>query len=195
MKSFMFGSIVALLALSSAVASADNEYHPDISQSLHPSTPVRVGFGADFGVPSGAALGVVVNPKLDWLRLQASLTYNYLTFGGRGSVQLDPMALLPNLPVGVFGDLQGGFFPTVTIPGHSDLPGIGYDYANLYLGLRLGKPNGFHWNFEGGESYMHVNTSNFQGVVGTPVSGLTLGNPTVNGWIPSFVTGFTVVWP
>jgi len=158
--------------------------------------PLRVGFGMDVGVPSGAALGVVVHPKVDWVSAQLSLTHNVLNFGGRLAVKLDPMALKPNLPVGVFFDTQGGFAANGTIPGHSDLPGLGYDYLNLYGGLRLGKPNGFHWNLEVGPTYMHISTSNFQSVVGSAPKTLTLGNPTVNGWlVPTFVTGFEVVWP
>lgn len=162
--------------------------------------PLRVGFGMDVGVPSGGAVGVVVNPGLDWARLQASLTYDYLAFGGRGSLQLDPFALLPNCPIGLFADVQGGFQPEASIPGHSDLPGVGFDYVNLYGGLRLGKPNGFHWNFEVGPTYLHVSTKNFQSVLNqvnnSNLNGLVLGNPTVDGWfVPTFSTGFTVVWP
>lgn len=184
MRKILFSLAACVIMLTSSLAMADQ--------------PVRLGFGMDLGVPSGAAVGVVVNPKLDWVRLQASLTYDYLSFGGRGSLQLDPFALLPNLPIGLFADIQGGFQPTANIPGHSDLPSIGFDYLNLYGGLRLGKPNGFHWNFEAGPTYLHASTSNFQSVVAQSGSsnGLMLGNPTVDGWItPTFMTGFTVVWP
>jgi hypothetical protein len=168
-----------------------NEYHPNVSQ---PSPyHLRVGFGMDFGVPSAAAVGVVVNPGVDWVRLQASLTYNYLTFGGRGSLQLDPLALLPKCPIGLFADLQGGFFPQANFPGHSDLPQVGYDYVNTYLGLRLGRPNGFHWNIEAGPSYIAATTKNFQAAVNQ--SGLTIGDPKASGWIaPTFETGFSVVF-
>ncbi len=183
MRKFVFAALsVAAIAITDA-ASAD---------------PLRVGFGMDVGAPSGGAVGVVVNPGLDWARLQDSLTYDYLSFGGRGSLQLDPFALLRNCPIGLFADVQGGFQPTASIPGHSDLPQVGFEYVNLYGGLRLGKPNGFHWNFEAGPTYMNIHTSNFQSVLnGTSgVGNLTLGNPTVNGWIfPTVETGFTVVFP
>jgi hypothetical protein len=181
MRKFVFAALSVAALVGTDVASAD---------------PLRVGFGADVGVPSGAAVGVVVNPGLDWARLQASLTYDYLSFGGRGSLQLDPFALLPNFPIGLFADVQGGFQPEASIPGHSDLPRVGFDYLNLYGGLRLGKANGFHWNFEAGPTYLHATTGNFQSVLNnTSTSGLVLGNPTVNGWFtPTFETGFTVVW-
>ena len=95
--------------------------------------------------------------------------------------------------VGLFFDLQGGFAARETFKG--DVPAFGYDYLNTYLGLRLGKASGFHWNVEVGPTYMHVNTSNFASITGAN-SSLTLGNPTVNGWIfPTFETGFGVVFP
>lgn len=156
--------------------------------------PFRAGFGMDLGVPSGAALGVVLHPKEDWLTGELSLTHNVLNFGGRLSLKLDPMALAENLPIGIFVDVQGGFAGAGNVPGHSDLPSLGYDYVNLYGGLRFGKPNGFHWNLEVGPSYMHVSTGNFSSVANT--TGVTLGNPTANVWItPTFSTGFEVTWP
>lgn len=197
MKSTIMAALaVATFAVSDAAYADDNlhPYHPDVSVAT--PHPFRIGFGADVGVPSGAQVGVVVNPFIDWARVEVSLGYNYLSFGGRASLQLDPMALLPNLPVGLFADVQAGFFPTSAVPGHSDLPKVGYDYLNLYGGLRLGKPNGFHWNLEVGPTYMHANTSNFQSILSkTGSSGLTVGNPSANIWlVPTFVTGFTVVF-
>jgi hypothetical protein len=156
--------------------------------------PLRVGFGMDVGVPSGAALGLVVHPKVDWLTLNLAVTYNALNVGERLSLKLDPMALAPNLPIGLFVDVQGGWALNGTIPGHSDLPGVGYHYANFYGGLRLGKPNGFHWNLEVGPTYLMANVDNLGSVVGD-VKGLTFSNPTVRGWVmPTFVTGFEVTW-
>lgn len=190
MRKTLFGALAIALLCVSASASADPLFGGN--------HPLRLGFGGDVGVPSGASLGLVVHPKQDWLSVSPSLTYNGLAFGGRLALKLDPMALINhgNLPIGLFADVQGGFFGQGTIPGHSDLPSLGYDYLNLYGGLRLGKPNGFHWNFEVGPSYLHATTGNFQSVVGNSGNGLTIGNPTVDGWlIPTFVTGFEVVWP
>lgn len=186
--------------LFSTVASADNlstttadNYHPaDASTTTH---PMRYGFGMDLGLPSGLAVGFVVHPKVDWLTLQASFTETYLAPGGRLSVKLDPMALMRKLPVGLLLDLQGGFAAREGFPGHADLPSVGYDYLNVYAGLRLGKPNSFHWLFEVGPTYMHANTDRFGSLLGSG-SSLSIGNPTVNGWIaPTFSTGFEVVWP
>lgn len=165
------------------------EYVPE-----KPSHPFRIGFGADIGVPSGFALGVVVHPTIDWVSLQASLTNNYVGWGGRLSAKLDPFAMRKRLAIGLFLDLQGGFAGQGSIPGHSDLPSFGYDYMNFYGGLRLGTPNGFHWNLEIGPTYMHVATSNFQSVVKN--DNVVIGNPVVEGWVlPTFITGFEVVFP
>lgn len=177
MKRLMIGSMVAAFALVSSVASAQT---------------FRAGFGMDLGVPSGASVGLVVHPWEDVLTVQPSLTYNALAFGGRVSLKLDPMALAKNLPVGLFVDGQGGFAEQGNIPGKS--ASLGYDYVNIYGGLRLGKPNGFHWNFEAGPTYLNATTGNFQSLFTT--SGVGVGNPKVSGWVaPTFVTGFEVVWP
>src|SRR5208282_253043 len=117
MKKFIAASVLFAAVSVGGAASAD---------------PLRLGGGMDVGVPSGAAVGIVMNPGLDWVRLQASVTYDYLSFGGRGSLQLDPLAVFPKLPIGLFADVQGGFQPMAAIPGHTDLPSVGLDYVNLY---------------------------------------------------------------
>ena len=206
MKRFKIASIVAIITTFGTSAFADNntypnnysvnEYHPDVSQHNSFFKPLRIGFGMDVGVPSGASIGVVVHPKLDWVNAEASFTY-VLAPGGRLSVKLDPLALLPNVPVGLVADVQAGFNANGTIPGHSDLPGVGWDYVNLYGGLRLGKPNKFSWVIEAGPSYMHITTSNFQSLLNKvgSTSNLKVGNPSVDGWLaPTFSTGFQVVW-
>jgi hypothetical protein len=95
--------------------------------------------------------------------------------------------------------LQGGWFPTAAIPGHSSsLPSFGYDYFNMLGGLRFGRAYNFHWLLEAGPVVMHMKTSNFQSVV-SPSSfsptGLTLGNPSANVVaFPAVLTGMEVVW-
>jgi hypothetical protein len=182
--------LTAAMALSvSATAAADPAFGGD--------HPLRLGFGLDAGLPSGIALGLVIHPKEDWATFNLALTDNALALGSRASLKLDPIALAPNCPIGLFADVQAGFAGQGSIPGHSDLPGLGYQYVNLYGGLRLGRPNGFHWNFELGPTYLSAHTNNFQSVLGSAsVAGLQVGNPTVTGWVvPTFVTGFEVSWP
>lgn len=197
-KSFLMGApIVALMLATAATAHADDR-----------NDEVRVGAAFNVGVPGGVAVGVVVNPKLDWLRLELDIASNYLSVGGRASVQLDPMAEVlvvshhqlsdgtdfitkSPLGIGVFADVQGGFFPTSSVPGHDDVPKVGYQYLNIYAGLRLGNPLGFHFNVELGPTYIHATTGNFQHAVGTTEPGLTIGNPSARGWFtPTGMIGF-----
>lgn len=160
--------------------------------------PWRLGFSLDVGVPSGIALGLVLHPNTDYLSLGVAFTENVLSPGVRGSIQFDPFAALPRLPIGLFLDLQGGYAADGVVPGHSNnLPAIGYDYLNMYGGVRLGKLSGFHWVFEAGPSYIHATTNNFQVVLnGSSVDqNLKLGNPTINAWVlPTFITGFAITW-
>lgn len=158
--------------------------------------PLRLGFVADLNLPAGAGLGIVAHPKEDWAAPSLSLTYNGLSFGGRLGVKIDPLALKPRIPIGVFIDEQIGFMAQGNVPGHSsDLPSVGYDYWNNYLGLRLGRPNNFYFFIEGGPSYVAAHTGNFQTVVPS-TKGLTVSDPSVSGWlVPTFGLGFTAVWP
>ena len=159
------------------------------------------GFGMSIGIPAGVGVQFVMNPWLDWARLDISFQENVLSPGGRLGLQLDPLAVFHRLPFGVFADGQVGFFPQGNIPGHSSsLPSVGYTYETFMGGIRLGKPNGFHWNFEAGLTHLGVTTGNFQSVVnkngGSNTGNLVLGNPTASITAsPAVETGFTVVWP
>lgn len=171
----------------------------DTPPKPHSRYKFRIGFGFDFGAnPAPLALGVVMHPGVDWVSVEAALTENVLSPGGRLSLRLDPFAAaFPRLPVGLFGDVQGGFAPRGNIPGHADLPSIGYDYLNLYGGLRFGRASAFNWVIEMGPSFLHATTDRFQSVLnsnGAP-SGLTVANPVVNGMVsPTFLTGFQLVF-
>jgi hypothetical protein len=167
-----------------------------LAQEQH---PLRLGFGMDLGVPSGITLGLVIHPTVDWLSIQTSLSFNGLAPGMRLGVKLDPVAhVLPDSVLGLLLEVQGGFACYGTIPGHaSDMPTIGYEYVNLYGGVRFGKVNRFHWIFEVGPSHVNFNIMNFSNFMNSQF-GLTTAagsTPTVNGWIPTFITGFEVVWP
>jgi hypothetical protein len=158
----------------------------------------HVGVGFVLGIPSGVGLGVVANPFIDWLRLGASFQENVLSPGARFSIQVDPMALRPNLPIGVFIDGQYGFFVPGNVPGHAgDFPAIGYSYESLLGGLRLGKAHGFQFDLEAGYSHIGVTSRNFQETVSknaVDIGGLTLANPTASVWAPSIQLGFTYLW-
>ena len=207
--SVMMATTVAMLCIG-GVALADEQFST-CGEATCPPTPVvaphdrwapalggnwRLGFGMDVGVPSGIAVGFVLQPRFDWVSAKLSFTENVLSPGARGSLTFDPVAGFSHVPVGVLADFQVGFAGMGWLPGHADkLPSFGYDYVNTYLGLRLGRATGFHWNFLVGPTWMTASTTNFQSVVGKSTSGLTVGNPSFTGWItPTFETGFVVVW-
>lgn len=167
------------------------------SSSIAEADPLRIGFGGDVGIPSGISVGVVVHPKVDWVSVQLSITHNIINFGGRIAAKVDPLAYFSSVPVGIFGDFQFGGNFSGNIPSLSDFPTIGYRYINMYGGLRLGRPNGFHWNFEVGPSFIDVSTHNFQTFVNKDTANkVTVSEPKVSLTLtPTFITGFEVMWP
>lgn len=184
-KSFLFGAALVTALLVSSVASADEE-----------SRVIRLGLGADVGVPSGASIGIVACDNYCAFRAQVSMTYNAMSLGGRASIKLDPLALFPRNPVGLFFDLQGGITGQGSIPGTTNLPPLGYDYLNFYGGLRFGRAKGFNWIIEAGPTYIIANTSNFTHYVNNNgTSNVVSSNPVVKAWVaPTFVTGFQIVF-
>ena len=149
----------------------------------------RVGLTGDLGFPSGGGIGVTVHPFENWATLEGSIDYNAMSAGARVGVQLDPLALCHEFPIGIFGDFQYGYFDRGNIPGQSNWPQVGYQYGDFFGGLRLGKAHTFHWNFEFGETYAYVTTNNFQSIL--PINtGVSVGNPTAKVWAPAFQTGF-----
>lgn len=181
-KSFIFCGLTAALMCWTNPAHAD--------QSVH------IGIGSDIGVPSGLAIGgVICDYDKCGLRTELALTYNTIAFGGRLSFKLDPLALNNNNLIGVLFDIQGGLTGQGHIPGHSDLPSVGYQYLNFYGGLRLGKAKNFHWNFEVGPTYFHAAANNFQSFTNkNGTNNVTVSDPGIKGWlVPTFITGFEVL--
>lgn len=170
-------------------------YHPDISRELSVNNHLRIGIGAGFGFPSGGSVDLTVHPFVDWLRLQGSATYNYLSVGYKFGVQLDPInMLLPDSGVGLFGDLQYGVSPMSSIPGQTNMPNVGYTYTCLFGGLRLGNAKSFHWDIEAGYGWIAVNTTNFQSVLNNNANNnVKVADPTatIQG-APTFLTGFEI---
>jgi len=146
-----------------------------------------LGAQIDVGVPDGAAAGLVVRPQ-DWLRLNASITYNAIAPGVRGGITLDPIdfGIAPTMTA------EAGFSGQGKVPGGKNTPDVGYDYINLHLGLEFGNRHTWRFFLHGGPTYIHLNTGNFQNTVGFP-SGLIIGNPTANVWFtPTVKLGFAL---
>ncbi|HEY4012149.1 MAG TPA: hypothetical protein VGM06_02325 [Polyangiaceae bacterium] len=155
------------------------------------------GMTMDVGVPDGAALGIVVRPRFDWLRIAGAVTHNGIAPGVRFGVTLDPI----DFPIAPTLTVEGGHYWQGTIPGISESPTVGYNYANIHLGLEIGSRSNFRFFLRGGVSYLDVSASNINmGSNGTvaangasAMSGSGIGNPSFSGWVaPSGKLGFSL---
>ncbi len=193
----------SLSATASAATNMDAQTPaPNADQAPAPLTPRHRTFGVsmDVGVPDGAALGLVVRPRFDWLRIAGAVTHNGIAPGVRFGVTLDPIAF----PVAPTLTIEGGHYWQGTLPMIQDAPAVGYNYANFHLGLEIGNRSTFRFFLRGGASYLDVNGSSFQsptGMSGASSSGTTavatsgsgFGNPSFNGWLaPSGKLGFSL---
>ena len=157
------------------------------SLSASASEPLKVGGQVDVGILSGAAIGVVVKPKLNWLRLELAGTYN-TEFGLRGSATVDPI----KFPIAPTFTLQAGHTFESKLPGATNTPDLGMNYVDFHLGLELGKRDRWRFFLHAGPSYVSVRSSNFQAVV-NPGNGVTVGNPEFHGWLfPTAAIGYTI---
>lgn len=149
-----------------------SEPHTQVAPTL-PAKPRFRWFGLqlDAGAPDGVALGVIVRPSLNWLRLNASGTWNYLSYGVRGGLTLDPI----NFPIAPTLTVEGGHFFYGTIP--SEQLQVSYDYLNLHGGLDFGKRDVIRFFIHGGVSYMNVYTKNFSTLFNHSDT-ITLSDPT-----------------
>jgi hypothetical protein len=171
-----------------APPAADRYYSYNPAKAAAPSRPHHTfGMTMDVGLPDGAALGVVVRPKFDWLRLGAAVTHNGMGPGLRFGVTLDPVsyAVGPTLTV------EGGHCFAGTVPGIQGSPSIGYDYANFHLGLEFGNRSTFRFFVRGGASWVNMSSAQAQNSVIN--NGSTIMNPSYTGWVaPSAKLGFAL---
>jgi hypothetical protein len=139
----------------------------------------------DLGVPDGAAIGIVVRPRFDWLRIGAAATHNGMAPGVRLGVTVDPVAF----PIAPTFTVEGGHYWEGRLPMLKDSPSIGYNYANFHLGLEIGSRAAFRFFLRGGASWLDVSTASNQGAGS---SGSGIGNPSYSGWLaPSGKLGFS----
>ncbi|MGA7121545.1 MAG: hypothetical protein WBY94_15680 [Polyangiaceae bacterium] len=158
---------------------------PDTDRTPSGVAPGHRTFGMfmDLGVPDGVALGLVVRPAFDWLRIGGAVTHNGMAPGARFGVTLDPVAA----PVGPTLTVEGGHYWGGKLPMISDSPSIAYNYANFHLGLEVGNRATFRFFLRGGVSWLDLSTAQSQG----PSSGSGIANPSYSGWLaPSGKLGF-----
>jgi hypothetical protein len=170
-----------------AAPEADHYYAYDPAKASAPSHHHRTfGMSMDVGVPDGAALGVVVRPRFDWLRLGASITHNGIAPGVRLGVTIDPIAF----PIAPTLTIEGGHYWAGTLPMFQGSPSIGYDYANFHLGIEVGNRASFRFFLRGGASWVDMSGAQAQN---TSVTSTGIGNPSYTGWLaPSAKLGFAL---
>jgi hypothetical protein len=175
MRKILYIALFLLVILVNRSSSADETRHK------------WIGVQADVGAPDGVALGVVVRP-VNWLRLTVAGTHNVMAPGIRGGFTLDPI----NFPIAPTLTLEGGHAFEGKVPGANSLPSFDYDYVNLHLGLEFGRRNRWRFFLQGGPSWIHASTFDFQSVVDANPA-LRIGNPSANvSAVPTGKLGFTV---
>lgn len=144
--------------------------------------PVKyVGAQFDLGVPDGFGLGLVVKPKVSWLRINVSGTYNLIAPGVRGGITIDPIdyVISPILSFEAGGTGRG------TIPYLNRHYDISYNYINFHTGVEFGNKNKWKIFLHLGPSLVNIKTYNFANsidnsqklLITDPLISL-IGNPT-----------------
>ncbi len=125
-----------------------------------------LGLQADVGVPDGAGIGAVVRPGITWARLEASYTYSMVASGVRGGITIDPLATI--------------VAPTLTIEGGAAFDGelpaswlhlsgnarVNYQYANVHLGLELGRRDSWRIFIRGGATGVRAEAADLHSATG-----------------------------
>jgi hypothetical protein len=115
-----------------------------------------IGFQADVGAPDGANIGIVAHPGIQWLRVVASGSYNYLSPGLRGEITLDPI----KFPVALTLTADAGYFFPGSVPHLNNSPSLAYSYYNLQPGLEFGRRNRWRFFLRGGYSLIDAKLTN-----------------------------------
>jgi hypothetical protein len=177
------------------LAAPPNADHPSEAAPRHRT----FGMSMDVGLPDGAAVGLVVRPRFDWLRIGGAVTHNGMAPGARVGVTLDPIAF----PIAPTLTVEGGHYWEGTLPVIKNGPAIGYNYANFHLGLETGNRSTFRFFLRGGVSWVDVSATHLPATGGTGgtgggaggmsvMSGSALGDPSYSGWLaPSGKLGFS----
>src|SRR5450432_3741787 len=134
---------------------------PEISV---PKSAPRLGVMLGAGVPDGATASAVYRP-FSWLHAEAGGSYNMVSKGVRGGVSLLPFGVGPSVSLEAGHTFDGnanGLARTFAGSSYSDnavLQRIGYDYANLHLGLDFGGRRVVFF-IHGGMSYVRATVHN-----------------------------------
>jgi hypothetical protein len=167
-----------------------------------PATPdalPRFGVAASVGVPDGVVASALFRP-IDMLRLSAGGTWNYFGFGLQAGVGLKPL----QWPIAPTIDLEAGHYFDADMSWLADrnagvptelrplLKKVGYNYANLQVGIEVGSSRSLVLFARAGISYLWTTIRGVSEVTdtgtGQPVT-VRIQDPLLRGTIPSLKLG------
>lgn len=191
----------AVLACVLALGAGSRALAQDSVEAPGVASPSKLRIGAmlDVGAPDGVGISAVVRP-IEWLRINAGLTTNTLSFGLRGGISLVPLStfVAPSLNADIGHYFDTSYNDLVDKLGgkplQSDVPveDIGFNYAGASLGLEIGKPESFHFylraGFASGKLTIHDAELLLRDVTGDP--DITAAPLTIRFTSPSVKLGF-----
>ncbi len=182
------------LSLAAAAAALTSSSRPAAAE------PGSLGVMLDAGVPDGVTGSLVFRP-LSLLHVHAGVGTNLISYGVRGgaSLYLLPFAISPsiNAEVGRYfaGNANDAAY-RVGLTDESDMPllrEVGYDYANLHVGLDFGRER-MSFYIHAGMSAVHGKVKHLDELIAEDADeGLSFevnGDPTVRIVTPSARIGF-----
>jgi hypothetical protein len=207
MRSLSLAPLLLILALASSASAAEVTAVTSAAAPPADTALPRIGVMVDAGVPDGANAALVFRP-MSWLRTHLGGGYNLISPSVRGGVTVLPFGSGPSLTVeaghyfdgnanGVARKIAGASFKDSAV-----LERVGYDYANVHLGLDVGSRRAtFYLHL--GMSYLRARVHNLDSVVQTQASGYASDgtevavkqDPVLRAFGPSLKLGLIVyIW-
>jgi hypothetical protein len=158
--------------------------------------PPKLGILGAVGVPDGVVASAVYRP-VEMLRLSAGGTWNYFGFGVQGGVGCKPLqwpiAPTVDLDVGHYFDAdmrwvadQGAGFPPELKPL---LEKVGYNYANLHVGIEIGSSRSLVLFARAGLSYFWTTIRGVQTLTDSSGATVRVEDPRLRATLPSVKLG------
>jgi hypothetical protein len=180
----------------------ESEVTVQAARPVKPAALPTIGLMTDAGIPDGLTGALVYRPAR-WLRLHGGGSYNMISGGVRAGATLIPFGFGPSLSVEgghYFEGNANGLVARFAGSGYSSnavLERVGYDYANLHLGLDFGVRRATFY-IHGGMSYLRTTVHHVNDVIqsssdansSTQVS--VNQDPVIRAFTPSIKLGLIV---
>ncbi|HET9598778.1 MAG TPA: hypothetical protein VFP65_24600 [Anaeromyxobacteraceae bacterium] len=174
-----------------------------VAAAAAPSAPRRqhvLGLSLDAGAPQGAGVSLHFRPWT-FLRLGGGLLYNYVGYGARAEVSIQPSWIVApalTLEAGHYFDANANQrvsqYTTVDEAFRPLLEQVGYSYANAQVGLEIGHPNWFVFFVRAGVGRIWLDVRGAERVAQTGQTGdvrvTSMGNPSLRLGTPNARVGF-----